>query len=290
MSLSDPLIVDCARDLVRNGSIELSSGRKASIESAASRLPFGTAVFLPMHRGFDVDSYCELLTALRQAGLEPVPHLSARSLRDAAQLDDLLGRATGDAGVHRALLIGGDHEEASGPFADSLELLRKGIRPEHGISEILVSGFPEGHPRLPVDEIDRRLDEKRRLAEQRGLGITVLSQFSLSPGRVLDYCAHLERRHPGLGLYLGLAGPAPDARLMHYARRCGVSASLIALEDFGMDAETLNVHPQPDEQLAVFARHCAHDPDSCVIGIHVFSFGGMGEAADWMALRLSSGP
>jgi hypothetical protein len=61
-----------------------------------------------------------------------------------------------------------------------------------------------------------------------------------------------------------------------------VSASLRALRAQGFGVARLVTHTDPGEQLHALARYCAARHACNVVGVHVFSFGGVREAATWM--------
>jgi methylenetetrahydrofolate reductase (NADPH) len=89
-------------------------------------------------------------------------------------------------------------------------------------------------------------------------------------------------------IYVGLAGPASPVALLRFAQRCGVSASLRALRTQGMDAVRLVTHTDPADQLAAVARYCAAHADCNVVGIHLFTFGGVVAAAGWMNRQIAA--
>ena len=89
-------------------------------------------------------------------------------------------------------------------------------------------------------------------------------------------------------VYVGLAGPTNPVALLRFAQRCGVSASLRALRAQGMDAVRLVTHTDPADQLAALARYCAAHADCNVVGIHLFTFGGVTSSAAWMNRYISS--
>ena len=105
------------RELVSDGSLEFSGGDAAQIDEVAEFLPFGTPVFVPVLPLHAMDSRLEVITRLRERGLDPVPHLAARRMPSKLELLDFLSAAAGH-GVHRVLLIGGDNREVTGPFED----------------------------------------------------------------------------------------------------------------------------------------------------------------------------
>ena len=87
---------------------------------------------------------------------------------------------------------------------------------------------------------------------------------------------------------MGLAGPTNPIALLRFAQRCGVSASLRALRAQGMDAVRLVTHTDPADQLAAIARYCAVHADCNVVGIHLFTFGGVTASAGWMNRYIAS--
>ena len=149
-------------------------------------------------------------------------------------------------------------------------------------------GYPEGHPRISSAALERAFAEKRALAAAQGLGTYVVTQFSFAPARVVEYCARMARSAPEVPIYVGLAGPTNPVALLRFAQRCGVSASLRALRAQGMDAVRLVTHTDPADQLAAIAHYCAVHADCNVVGVHLFTFGGVTASAAWMNRYIAS--
>lgn len=274
-----------AVDLVAAGSLEMGAHRPQDAAAIAALLPAGTPVYvnhLPRHRLADS---LEAIAALRAAGLEPVPHIAARRIAGRVELESFLRGAR----VRKALVLGGDEPEALGPYADGAALIRTGLLEECGLREIGLPGYPEGHPRIPQMALEQAFGEKLALAAGHGLGAYVVTQFCFAPARILEYCASLARSAPGVPVYVGLAGPASPATLLRYARRCGVSASLRALQAQGLNAVRLVTRTDPAEQLAALAHYCAAHAACNVVGVHLFSFGGVTSTAAWMNRYIAPG-
>lgn len=273
-----------AVDLVAAGSIEMGAHRPQDAAAIAALLPAGTPVYvnhLPRHRLADS---LEAIAALRAAGLEPVPHVAARRIANRGELESFLR----GAGVRKTLVIGGDEPAALGPYADGAALIRTGLLEDCGVREIGLPGYPEGHPRIPQMALEQAFSEKLALAAGHGLSAYVVTQFCFAPARILEYCASLARSAPGVPVYVGLAGPTSPAGLLRYAQRCGVSASLRALQAQGLNAVRLVTRTDPGEQLAALAHYCAAHAQCNVVGVHLFSFGGVTAAAGWMNRYISS--
>lgn len=275
-------ISDSARELVTNGSIELSAMALDQIPAAAKLLPFGTSVYVPSVANMALFSNLKVVEALHEAGMEPVPHIAARKVKSRLELQEYLKIIVQEYGVHRIMLIGGDLRQAVGSYSDSTAVLRDEVLAEARIREVGVAGYPEGHPHIPTKILNADFDDKLKLAEQLQLGLEVVTQFSFAPTRIVEYCAALSHRAPNIPVYVGIAGPTSTAKLIRYARYCGVSASLRALTDLGVKAVKLISHTNPDKQLTTLAQYCALRQACNVIGIHIFSFGGFEQSAKWM--------
>lgn len=280
--------VRIAADLVAWGSLEMNADRAADAREIAAQLPVGTRVYvnhLPKHRFADS---LAALVALRRTGLEPVPHIAARRIESRDEVQRFLERAVGEAGVAKALVIAGDETRPQGPYDDGAALLRSGVLAECGIREVGLPGYPEGHPSVPAAKLESAMDEKIGVAQAQGLGTYVVTQFSFAPSRIIEYCSALARRLPSLPVYVGLAGPTDPLRLLRFAQRCGVSTSLRALRAQGFGAIKLVTHTEPSEQLAALARYCAAHASCNVVGVHLFSFGGVAQTAAWMNRTVAS--
>ena len=78
-------------------------------------------------------------------------------------------------------------------------------------------------------------------------------------------------------------------KLFHFAQRCGVGASLRALEAQGVGALQLFAHRDPGRLLMALAPHVRSPHKTNVVGIHVFSFGQVEESARWIRSAVQCG-
>jgi methylenetetrahydrofolate reductase (NADH) len=269
-------------ELLVAGSLEISPRELHRAPEVAAVLPANSCIYIPSLPGLPLTRTLDAVAAIRAAGLDPVPHVSARRIRDRDEFREFLKKAASQHGVHRVLLIGGDEARPRGPFEDSLKVLEQGVLKECGIREVGVAGYPEGHPRIPLNSLDKALQRKIELAGEQGVGVYMVTQFCLSPQRVVDYCAGLARSRPDLPVYVGIAGPTDPVALARYAQRCGVSVSLRALRTLGAGIAKLVTHTDPHDQLVALARYSSQRGQSNVVGVHLYSFGGAVPTASWM--------
>ena len=269
-------------ELIAASSLEISPRELHRAAEVAALLPATTCVYIPSLPGLPLTRTLEAVAAIRAAGLDPVPHVSARRILDRDEFRDFLKKAVALHGVHRAMVIGGDEPRAKGPYSDSLQILEEGVLAECGVREIGVAGYPEGHPTIPGAALQGAFRRKAELARGQGLGLYVVTQFSFAPARVVEYCAELGRSHPSIPVYVGIAGPTDPVALVRYAQRCGVSASLRALRNLGSGIARLVTHTDPREHVLAVARYSASREPSNVAGVHLYSFGGAVRTAQWM--------
>ena len=276
-----------ASELAACTSLEMGAHRPEDAARIAELLPGGTRVYinhLPRH---SLSDSLRSLVAVRNAGLDPVPHIAARRVASRDELQTFLKRAEQQAGITKALILGGDVTAQAGPYPDAASLLREGLWQDAGISEVGLAAYPEGHPYIASDILQAALQEKIDMARAQGLGTFVVTQFTFAPNRIVEYCGQLARFAPGVPVYVGLPGPTNPARLIKFAQTCGVSASLRAMAGQGMGAVRLFTHTNPVEQLHAVARHVsAGGATSNVVGMHLFTFGGIEPAAKWINKQL----
>jgi methylenetetrahydrofolate reductase (NADPH) len=274
------------RDLVASGSIEMTADRANDARIIADYLPAQTPVYvnhLPRHNLADT---LDGLMRVAAAGLEPVPHIAARRVGSRREVEQFLTRAVADAGVRKILLLGGDTPDVAGPYGDAAAMLRDEVLKGSGIREVGFAGYPEGHPRIAEAALQRAMSDKLTLARSQGLSPYVVTQFSFAPARIIEFAASLARRAGDVPVYAGIVGPTRPAALMRFAQKCGVSASLRALQAQGMNAVRLVTHTDPSEQLSYIAQHTSGNVDASIVGVHVFTFGGAEAAARFMNEQL----
>jgi methylenetetrahydrofolate reductase (NADPH) len=139
-----------------------------------------------------------------------------------------------------------------------------------------IAGYPEGHPRIGIEELDRALAEKIAAAEASGLAVEIVTQFCFEIRAILDYVARLRTsgfHHP---VRIGLAGPTGPASLLRYASRCGVRASAQAIDRrAGLIRQMFAIAVPADLVRALT------DATPSNVSAHFFSFGGLPASARW---------
>jgi methylenetetrahydrofolate reductase (NADPH) len=266
--------------LLQGASLELSSRDITEIDACVPLLDPGTSIYISMPPGQPYLGSVMLAARIRRAGFRPVPHIAARALASPAGLEDFLSRLVGEAGVDSALLIAGDRPQACGPFESSSRLLETGLFQRHGVVNIGVAGYPEGHPVLTTEQLDAALAEKQALALRAGLSMWIVTQFCFEADPVLCWAAR--HKSQAMPVRAGLAGPASVTRLLRFAVLCGVGNSVRALRARPGAVTRLMTEAGPQTLL----RELAQQPAPPIAGIHLYCFGGLQHTARWLRAML----
>src|SRR5258708_21928973 len=173
-----PSLYDEVRGLARNWSLELTPRETEKLGTAVrEHLPAGTRVYVTWLAGSEFEASVAAAGKLRAAGLEPVPHLASRGIRDESTLVDMLARLRGEADVKQVLVIGGARSEPKGPFAASIQVLNSGLLEHHGIRRLGVAAHPEGSPDISPAVLDEALVLKNEYAARSGTEVELTTQF-----------------------------------------------------------------------------------------------------------------
>lgn len=216
----------------------------------------------------------DLTIELKKRGFDAIPHLSARSTTDRSELEEILARLDA-AGIHKAFVVGGD-AELHGEFFDGLSLLAAIEEIGHGLSEIGVPGYPEGHHIVDDPTIAKALEEKVPYASY------ITSQMCFVPDAIHDWLRGLRESGIGLGVYIGIPGVAELTRLIAISMRIGVGASAGFLAKNRSLAGKL-VRPggySPDDLIVGLAPLLA-DTTANISGFHVYTFNAVDSTEQW---------
>jgi methylenetetrahydrofolate reductase (NADPH) len=270
---------------LRGYSIEVNPSDPKVVDAALARLDPGTEVFLTWIPGANPMDLVGPGARLRRVGLIPMPHVGARHVESAAQLEEFAARLAGEAGVDRVLLIAGDRAHPAGPYDCSLAVMQSGVFQKAGINRVAVAGFPEGNPNIPDASLNEVLAAKVNFARGAGLDLSIVTQFCFEPEPIVEWLRGIRARDIHVPVRVGLAGPASLLTLARYAVRCGIGNSLRVLTEKPSFAKLLSEKgPEPIIRGVAASAGSVHAPvlPLGVAGLHFFVFGGFNKTVDWI--------
>ena len=228
----------------------------------------------------------DLSERLARAGYEVVPHLSARLVRDAAHLQELLDRLL-TAGVSELFVPAGDAAEPAGEFEGAAALLTAmGEAGRSRFAGIGITGYPESHHILSDAQTIHAMSEKAAMATH------VTSQVCFDADVIASWIAAVRARGIALPIVLGMPGCVEYTKLIRVSMKIGL----------GESARFLNTHRNwmgrllarqfsPDALLRGLGPVLT-DPAAKVAGVHLYTFNEVARTERWrrsMLARLADG-
>jgi methylenetetrahydrofolate reductase (NADPH) len=264
----------------RRASTEITTFDGELIPGLVARLLPGTAVYIAHTPRATLQEVVRTAARVQAAGLNACPHIVARRIESSRALRDAASELS-DAGVSRALVIGGDGDRTAGSYASAMDVLNTGILTRAGILRIGVAGHPEGHPVIGHAALWQALAEKQQFAESTGTRVHIVTQFGFDPAAICRWVGHFAEHSIALPVHVGMAGPTPLPKLIRYAMQCGVGASLRGLmRSMTAMRNVTHLAISPDEMMTGILAGCGNSPR--IVGPHFFSLGGAMATATWL--------
>src|SRR5260370_16243182 len=240
-----------------------------------THVPHEVTIPITASRRRGMEATIALAEGVCRQGYSVVPHLSARLIRDASHLREILDSIK-QIGVRDVFVIAGDAREPAGEFPDSVSLLEAMMRAGRDLDDIGVSGYPESHSFIDDDMTIQAMWDKRRIATY------IVSNLCFDPRVVKQWVGRVRRRKVELPLHIGMSGAADPATLLRISTRIGVVDSARFLR--GHSNWFLRMMQPGGYSPERFVRGLLPDlaaPDRKVAGLHVFTFNEIEPTERW---------
>jgi methylenetetrahydrofolate reductase (NADPH) len=267
--------------LLHGCSLEVTTKENASLQQVREKAPKDTLVNVTSLPNEDLSACVATAARIRQLGLVPVPHISARRIGSTHELEELLRGLSNEAAVDRAFVIAGDISRPQGPYADALAVIKTGILQKFGVRRIGVTGYPEGHPKIDEPALWEAMLKKREALIGLGVEMEIVTQFSFDAAAILQWLVRLRKFGVQDRVRVGIPGPATAKTLLRFAAVCGVGTSAKALSKYGLSLTRLLGTTGPEALIRDIARAL----DASLHGevrLHLFPFGGIASTAEWV--------
>ena len=181
----------------RKASFETTRLTEQDLGEVRDLTPASSAIYVSAIPSRPLDEQVATSRNLHTAGYEPVPHLAVRNFTSVAAMEDHLRKLIGEvAVVTRAyLVIAGDRDCSRKAVSanDALGAIKSGVLQRLGITEIGISGYPDGHPRI-ADEpaLEQALTDKLKAGRRRrGLLQACASSTQFTMRASIPICSNL---------------------------------------------------------------------------------------------------
>jgi methylenetetrahydrofolate reductase (NADPH) len=243
------------------------------IAAEAARLPRAVRVTITCSPKHGPDRGLEMAVRLCRLGHSPTVHVAARMVRDRDHLDELLA-GMADAGIEDLFLIAGDVEEPVGEYSSAVQLLALAADHPQRPELIGVAGYPEGHPLISDEELERALHAKSRLADY------VVTQMCFDAETLRGWIEQERERGLELPVVIGLPGKVTRRKLLRMSARIGVGPSLDFLrKQKGLRA--LLSRRSTADRLFDGVAPLLDDPRLAVAGFQYFTFNELLQTWEW---------
>jgi methylenetetrahydrofolate reductase (NADPH) len=263
-------------------SAEVTTPDRKALDEAARLMPKDARVYVAALPKDPPDRQVQVCSEVHDLGLIAVPHIVARNIADRATLDNLLRRLSKEAGVDRALILGGDRDVPAGDYDSALQIIESGLLQEHGIDKIAIAVYPEGHPRISDDVLDKALKDKIAAARAGGLQLILISQVCFEAAPIIEFLRKIRAEGITERIRVGVAGPARYSTLVKYAMICGVGPSLRALKERESLAKNLLAGETPERLILELEDAVEAEPSLNIWGLHFFTFASLKATIEWV--------
>jgi methylenetetrahydrofolate reductase (NADPH) len=216
---------------------------------------------------------------LAAAGYPVVPHLSARMVRDRADLEEALARLH-EAGVRELFVPAGDATEP-GEYHSAADLLQAMGESRSKFDRIGITGYPESHPLISDEETIRAMFAKSEMATD------IISQLCFDPATIGWWIGAVRARGVRLPIWIGIPGCVDHAKLLRISMKIGIGESARFLRhQRGMLTRLLTRQFKPARLLDGLAQ-VVSEPGTGVAGFHLYTFNEIGATERWRQRTLT---
>ena len=248
---------------------------KTAREKVVAEVPANIPLTITATGGKGLEPTLETAVYLRGRGYSVAPHLPARLVRDAEELDAVIRRLEA-AEIDRVFVVGGDAEEAAGDFPDAHSLLTAMTGRGHHFTDVGIGGYPEGHASFSDDVMNSALREKAPLATR------ILTQICFNPATFLDWGSRVRSEGIDLPIYAGMPGPVSRQKLLRVSAGLGLGQSANFLKkQQNMFWRFFSPSGYEPTQLIRGLVQALPASDAAVKGFHIFTFNDLAQTEAW---------
>jgi methylenetetrahydrofolate reductase (NADPH) len=229
-----------------------------------------------------IETTVELAEAFARHGYTVVPHLSARLIRDADHLAELVARCR-EAGIADVFMPAGDADPPAGCYDAALPALADLTALGSPFPDVGITGYPESHPSIDDDVTVQAMWDKRSHATY------IVSNLCFDAGAIAGWVKRVRRRGVTLPVQVGIAGPVDRTKLLSMATKVGVGESTRFLRQHAGWFARLAAPGYTPERLLGRVANQVGGIEFGVAGLHVFTFNQVAETEAWRRRLLGEG-
>ena len=279
--MNDKQIQDLIKKLVFNYSIETTPNvyeKYGGLKDFVSPKNDIYITYLP-----NEDHKRVILTSkkIKEEGLNPVPHLPARTILDLTMLEEYIAELSETAGCDKILIIGGGGKQF-GNIKSTVDVLESEFLSKYNFKFVGVAGHPNGNPDIKNHELDEAIIKKNKIAENSDYKMYIATQFFFDLNSFESWELHLNNLGNKLDIHAGIPGPASLQTLIKYAKSCGIGNSIKFLTKQAFNITKLASTNEPDKLITDLSKYKENNTNTKLTKLHLYAFGGMKKTSEWM--------
>ena len=248
---------------------------KSAKDKVLAEVPTSVPLTITATGGKGLEPTLDAAVFLRGRGYSVAPHVPARLVRDAEELDALVNRLEA-AEIDRIFVIAGDAEEPAGEFHDARSMLAALNDRGHHFTDVGIGGYPEGHASFPDEAIRQALRDKAPYATR------ILTQICFDPQTFLEWGAQINREGVALPIYAGMPGPVSRQKLLRVSAGLGLGQSANFLKkQQNMFWRFFSPSGYKPTQLIKGLVQGLPASDAAIKGFHIFTFNDLAQTEIW---------
>ncbi|MTD53738.1 5,10-methylenetetrahydrofolate reductase [Amycolatopsis sp. RM579] len=191
---------------------------KRTEDEVVAHVPLDIPVTITVTEAKGISATIDLAERLAAHGYHVNPHLPARQIGSEAELVDIVNRMLAN-GIDRAFIVAGDAKEPAGDYDSALKLIQALDHMGRPLSDIGVSGYPEGHAHISDADLDTALRTKTPYAAR------IVTQMCFDATTIARWADATAQRGITVPVIVGLPGPVSRQKLVRIAGGIGLGQS-----------------------------------------------------------------
>jgi methylenetetrahydrofolate reductase (NADPH) len=269
------------KSLIKDYSIETTPQIYEKLGGLSEYISHNNDVYITYLPDEDPNRVINTAKKIIQEGLNAIPHLPARTIKDYNMLEKYIGKLSENAGCKKILVIGGSDKQV-GNINSSLEILQSDLLSKFHFKYVGLAGHPEGHPDISENDLDKIVIEKNQFAKNADYKMYFVTQFFFESKVLESWEKNINSLGNRLEIHAGIPGPATLKILFSYAKSCGIGNSIKFLSKQALNISKIATTRTPDRLIADLSEYKFNTSASKLTKLHIYPFGGIKKTSEWM--------
>jgi len=254
----------------------------AGIEEHLRSLATGATVAVTCSPSMGIDTTLEATALICGLGFDAVPHLAARQITGMQHLKRILDELS-ESGVNSIFVPGGDLSPPAGEFDSALQVLQAMSTFDHGITDIGVAAYPDGHPFMDDETLVDVLRAKQEFATH------CVTQMCFNGETITNWIDDTRKQDISLPVRIGLPGAVERKKLLAYSLRIGVGdAARFSLKQPKTIRKLMAAKTYQPDELVLHLAGYLENAQANMAGLHLYTFNQVEETIAWRAAFLAA--